>query len=369
MTELTILLLTTLHSELSGLNGHICVADKNASYPLMTYNILNSAPTRAKSFTSDGYIFTVQFSYFDDKSFLNCLNLATSAETKLQSLSAFLDIDNGNVTTLGNTEQNKFYQYIDTRNIEILKDLIPVVPPTPVTYTVEYFGNGNDSGTVPVDNNSPYVSGSTVTVLGNSGNLAKSGYTFNDWNSLSAGTGTDYSSGSTFTINSNTNLFAKWTSVAPVNYLWTGTIDGDYEKAGNYTPNGIPTSIDNVQIDDTYVNIPYIGALTCNTLTLINNNPFSVEVNYGEITNINASLIIMSPGTINRNVYPNDVSMYGTAINYGAIDTATMYPAYEEAINYPENNGTIDIANVYWNEGDYLLGGTVGTINYLGPQD
>lgn len=114
-------ILTTLHSALSGLNGFCIVAPKETSYPLMTYNILNSRPTRAKSFTTEGEIFTVQFSYFDDSSVLNCLSLNTSAMNTLESLSGFLDISNGNYQTLGNTEQQKFFQFIDTRDIEILE--------------------------------------------------------------------------------------------------------------------------------------------------------------------------------------------------------------------------------------------------------
>jgi uncharacterized repeat protein (TIGR02543 family) len=55
------------------------------------------------------------------------------------------------------------------------------------TYTVTYNGNGSDSGTVPIDPSSPYTSGSSVTVLGNSGSLAKTGYTFNGWNTASDG--------------------------------------------------------------------------------------------------------------------------------------------------------------------------------------
>lgn len=117
-------LLTVLHGSLSGLNGHLIVANKNAEYPLMTYSILNSRPTRAKSFTTEGEVFTVQFSYFDDSSVLNCLSLNTSAMNTLDSLSGILDISNGNYQTLGNTEQQKFFQFIDTRDIEILESKI-----------------------------------------------------------------------------------------------------------------------------------------------------------------------------------------------------------------------------------------------------
>ena len=54
----------------------------------------------------------------------------------------------------------------------------------PGAYTVTYSGNGNTGRTAPVDS-SGYTSGATVTVLGNTGSLARTGYTFSGWNSSS----------------------------------------------------------------------------------------------------------------------------------------------------------------------------------------
>lgn len=115
-------LLTTLHANLSALNGFLMIAPKIATYPLMTYNVITSKPTRVKSFTTDGDIYTVQFSYFDDKSILNCISLAASAENIMDSLSGYFDFSNGRISTIGNTEQNKFYQMIDIRDIEIVEE-------------------------------------------------------------------------------------------------------------------------------------------------------------------------------------------------------------------------------------------------------
>ncbi len=84
-------------------------------------------------------------------------------------------------------------------------------PGTSTTYTVTYNGNGNTSGTAPTDSNSPYNSGATVTVLGNTGSLTKTSKTFAGWNTKDDGTGTDYAASDTFTISANTVLYAKWT--------------------------------------------------------------------------------------------------------------------------------------------------------------
>jgi len=49
-----------------------------------------------------------------------------------------------------------------------------------------------------------------VTVLGNTGSLAKTGYTFDGWNTANDGSGTSYNAGATFEITAATTLYAKW---------------------------------------------------------------------------------------------------------------------------------------------------------------
>ena len=73
------------------------------------------------------------------------------------------------------------------------------------TYTVTYTATDATSGTVPTDGNS-YNSGATVTVLGNTGNLTRTGWTFAGW---SNGT-TTYAAGDTFSIAGNITLHAVW---------------------------------------------------------------------------------------------------------------------------------------------------------------
>jgi uncharacterized repeat protein (TIGR02543 family) len=95
-------------------------------------------------------------------------------------------------------------------NVILYAQWTPVVP---LTYTVTYLGNGNNSGTFPpTDLSSPYISGSTVTVLGNSGSpiLAKTSNQFAGWNTAADGSGTNYVGGDIFTINADTILYANW---------------------------------------------------------------------------------------------------------------------------------------------------------------
>ena len=82
------------------------------------------------------------------------------------------------------------------------------------THTVTYDGNGNTGGSVPVDASSPYNENDTVTVLGNTGSLVKTGYTFDGWNTAADGSGTDYAPAATFQMPaSNTTLYAQWAAV------------------------------------------------------------------------------------------------------------------------------------------------------------
>ncbi len=55
-------------------------------------------------------------------------------------------------------------------------------------YTVFYDGNGNDSGMVPTFGTNALVD-SEVTVLGNTGNLKKTGFSFEGWNTKTDGSG------------------------------------------------------------------------------------------------------------------------------------------------------------------------------------
>lgn len=93
-------------------------------------------------------------------------------------------------------------------------------PIVPILNSVTYDGNGNTAGTVPVDLSSPYQSGVTVTVFGNTGDLTRindggTSYYFTGWNTKADGSGAYYTEGSTFTMGvSNRILYAQWTPYA-----------------------------------------------------------------------------------------------------------------------------------------------------------
>ena len=95
---------------------------------------------------------------------------------------------------------------------------VRLMPPCTVTYD----GNGNTDGTAPNDDNSPYANGSSVTVLGNTANLSKSGFTFLGWNTAADDSGTNYNPADTFAIIGDTTLHARWLANSSYAVLYNG---------------------------------------------------------------------------------------------------------------------------------------------------
>nr|WP_254075741.1 InlB B-repeat-containing protein [Paenibacillus tritici] len=116
------------------------------------------------------------------------------------------------------------------------------------TYTVTYSGNGSTGGTVPTDSN-PYTKNATVTVVGNTGSLVKTGNTFAGWNTAANGSGTSYAEGATFSMGvANVTLYAQWTAnpTYTVTYSGNGSTGGAVPTDSNpYTQNAAVTVVGN----------------------------------------------------------------------------------------------------------------------------
>ncbi len=106
----------------------------------------------------------------------------------------------------------KFYSNDWTNPIGFVFESVTVKP----VYTVTYNANGKDGGgAAPTDGSSPYVSGSNVTVLGNTNSMTKTDCVFNGWNTKSDGTGTHYDVGDVISsISENITLYAEWVGYA-----------------------------------------------------------------------------------------------------------------------------------------------------------
>ena len=148
------------------------------------------------------------------------------------SFSQFLQ----SITGTGTTIDLEVNFNLDAGDEDIAIDNIEIwgIPSGPITYTVTYDGNGNDSGSVPVDGNT-YSSGDSVTVLGNTGSLGLTGFTFNGWNTAADGSGTSYIGGNTFNITANTNLYAQWLNASPPVITSPLTASGNQGTPFTYT--------------------------------------------------------------------------------------------------------------------------------------
>ena len=79
------------------------------------------------------------------------------------------------------------------------------------SYAVTYNANDATSGTAPSDQTK--VFGVDLTLQTNTGSLARTGYTFNGWNTSADGSGTHYDAGVTYTGNAAVSLYAQWTAM------------------------------------------------------------------------------------------------------------------------------------------------------------
>jgi uncharacterized repeat protein (TIGR02543 family) len=138
-------------------------------------------------------------------------------------------VKTGNTFAGWNTAANgSGTSYAPAATFSIAADVDLYAQWTPITYTVVYNGNASTGGAVPVDGLSPYLTGTSVTVLGNTGPLLKTGYSFSSWNTAANGSGASYTPAAAFTILANTTLYAQWSLV-----MHTVTFVGNGFTGGN----------------------------------------------------------------------------------------------------------------------------------------
>jgi len=188
---------------------------------------------------------------------------------------------------------------------------------TAPTYIVNYNGNESTSGTVPSDSYH-YEPGETVTVLGNTGTLVKTGYTFTGWNTQADGNGTPRAEGSTFTMGaSNVILYAKWTiNTYTVSFDKNG---GDTEADPTTKP---ATHGGNVGT------LPTAPTRTGYTFTSWNTETNGSGTEFTASTTVTANITVYAKWTINTYTvtYNGNTNSGGTA----PIDSSSPYEYGEE---------------------------------------
>lgn len=211
---------------------------------------------------------------------------------------------------------------------------------TVTCYEITYKPNSATSGSAP--GKSKGASGLNVTLATNTGTLARSGYSFNGWNTAADGSGTHYDAGGTFSgISADTDLYAEWSPVA-----LTLSTAGNWNNAANWTETSggaagcVPSSGHNVTISkEVTVNInnavansitfssggkltiPTTGALEV-TGTITNTNPDNIVINT-DGSNQGALIFNNSAGTTQATVNMYSKAASGT-FQYMAIPLASI---------------------------------------------
>ena len=104
-----------------------------------------------------------------------------------------------------------------------------------VTYSISYNGNGNTGGSVPPTGSYINGSGTAYAIVGNTGSLAKTGYTFDSWTD---GSGTTKSGN--YSTSADLQLFAKWNPVQfTVSYNTAGGGTAPSDQSYTYGTTGL----------------------------------------------------------------------------------------------------------------------------------
>ncbi|AWM13446.1 hypothetical protein DI487_05960 [Flavobacterium sediminis] len=234
------------------------------------------------------------------------------------------------------TSEVEFYQKDGSSSNRIYVDFFEVTYISGVsTYTVTYDGNGNTGGSVPTDANA-YNSGDTVTVLGNTGGLTNTGYTFNGWNTANDGSGIAYATSTTFTITANTTLYAQWLLTSPPVITSALTATGVISTAFAYdiVATNTPTSYNATGLP---------AGLSINTTT-------------GEITGS-----VATPGTYNVTI--SATNAYGTDTETLVI-TITDSPCLSES-SFSATPSGWDANSVTYSSGEAVFGSFAGDLTTL----
>ena len=149
---------------------------------------------------------------------------------------------------LGKEDNNTTYTYNytgDNLSIDSLQvgNLTLTAKWTPITYTIQYNGNGNTSGSTASSSHT-YDVAKNLTANG----FKKTGYTFNGWNTKADGSGTSYGNAASVTNLTATNgakitLYAQWrVNVLTIRYHLNG---GTSVSGNSYFSSGNPCKTEN----------------------------------------------------------------------------------------------------------------------------
>jgi uncharacterized repeat protein (TIGR02543 family) len=241
-----------------------------------------------------------------------------------------------------------------------------------INYTVTYAATNSSGGSAPTDSTN-YNINNKVVIKGNTGSLARTGYTFTGWTAASDGSGALLTSGGTFTVGTSNMIFTpKWSANtytitynkngasgspadATASYTTAGTavtlsLQGTMEKTGfnwggwSATPTGIAVS-DNYT---TTSNVILYAVWTIKTITLTYDKGIASSATF-----------VSFPTSASGN--------YGTSITLNStLDATVTFDVSGQAIQH-RFVGWNDGSSVYQGNTIYLLGATnkIMTANWV----
>lgn len=245
-----------------------------------------------------------------------------------------------------------------------------------VTYSISYNGNGNTAGTVPATGS--YINGSVsaYTILGNTGSLGKTGYTFAGWVD-----GAGLSRSGNYSTAADLQLFASWTavqftvsfdsasgSVSPANQLYTygatgitlpsaGTRSGYTFLGWSRTATGTTVSTPFIADADLTLYARWAGSTFS---VAFNSNGGSISPATASFTTGNTGITLPSAGTQTGYDFAGwSETLNGSAISgtYSATANVTLFARWT-AISY----------NVTYNRGS-IAGTALTTLPATFPSD
>ncbi len=145
---------------------------------------------------------TVTDSYYDSDTSGQSDNLGKGDPYITADMTDYLTYGSWDFATVWEIDDGVSYPYLQWQGGGMI--------PTPSSgNTISYFANGADSGLPPADAGT-YLPGASITILGNSGGLSRTGFEFAGWNTAADGSGAPYPVGSASMPASDLNLYAQW---------------------------------------------------------------------------------------------------------------------------------------------------------------
>ena len=320
--------------------------------------------------SSDGYTFADGDNYLVATQGNQYLGLSSSTLTDYGKWTIEFESSKAKITNKGHaannyanlymsyhTNNNYFncYKYYSGNNYglylykQISNDLQYSIAPTAELCHVYYNANGATTGNVPEDNTG-YNPNTNVTILGNTGTLAKTGYTWSGWCLNAEGTGTVYGPTpytTTYTLQENTTFYAKWV---------VNSHDWSTDLTNAVSGTTVQLKVNNAVVAaNTQINY---GTEVTIEVTIPNNYIYSISVNNGAVSVTN-----------NKFTMPDeDVTVAVTTqvdpYSYAILSSSDMAGMTTEGNEYDKLKYTT-IDGYYWESNGQQANAT-GTTNRLG---